>query len=155
MNGRISPLSVVGENFRMGRNSDVWPFSNIENDVSMGDDSAIGSHCYVGRWARIGNGVRIQSFVSICRNAVLEDGVFISPHVCITDDKYPRSGNSGYSAEPPILRRGCSIGASAIIMPGIEIGEGATVGAGAIVTHNVGPGEVVTKAVAPQGARQS
>lgn len=143
MNGRISPHAIIGERFQIGRGSAVWHFANVEDDVTMGQGSVIGSHCYIGRGARIGDGVRIQSFVSICRDAILEDGVFVSPHVCITDDKHPRAGNPEYGAEPPILRKGCSIGASATIMPGVEIGEGATVGAGAVVTRNVAPNETV------------
>lgn len=139
----ISHLAIVPVGFEPGEGSDVWHFANVESGVTMGKGSVIGSHTYVGGGARIGDGVRIQSFVSICRNAVLEDGVFISPHVCITDDKHPRAGNPGYAAEPPILRKGCSIGASALIMPGVEIGEGAMVGAGAVVTKDVPPGVVV------------
>lgn len=153
MNGNVSPLAVVGENFRIGRGSKVWAFANVEDDVALGDDAVIGSHTYVGRGARIGNGVRVQSFVSICRNAVVEDGVFISPHVCITDDKHPRAGNPRYDAQPPILKRGCSIGASALIMPGVTIGEGASVGAGAVVTKDVPP--AVTVLGVPARARQS
>jgi UDP-2-acetamido-3-amino-2,3-dideoxy-glucuronate N-acetyltransferase len=139
----IEYVTMIGSGFVIGRNSHVWHFSNVEDDVTMGDGSVIGSHCYIGRGVRIGNGVRIQSFVSICRNAILEDEVFVSPHVCITDDKHPRAGNPGYQAQPPILRKGCAIGASAIIMPGVEIGAGAVVGAGAIVTRDVPPAMVV------------
>lgn len=137
MNGKISDRAVVGDNVTVGARSKVWHFANVEDGVTIGDDCAVGSHTYVGRDTRIGNGVRIQSFVSICRGAILEDRVFISPHVQITDDKHPRAGNPGYKAEPPVLREGCSIGAGAIIMPGVEIGAGATVGAGAVVTHDV------------------
>lgn len=133
----ISPHAVVGQNFVIGRDSGVWHFANVEDDVTMGDGSVIGSHTYVGRGALVGNGVRIQSFVSICRRAILEDGVFVSPHVCITDDKFPRAGNARYDARPPILREGCSIGVSALIMPGITIGRGAMVAAGAVVTRDV------------------
>lgn len=143
MNGNVSSRAIVGENFRIGKGSRVWHFANVEDDVSMGDRAVIGSHTYVGRGVKIGNGARIQSFVSICRNAVIEDEVFISPHVCITDDKHPRAGNPDYHAEPPTLKRGCTIGASALIMPGVVIGEGARVGAGAVVTKDVPPGETV------------
>lgn len=139
----IHPLACVGKNLVLGDQSKVWAFANIEDGVTIGSGCAIGSHTYVGSGARLGDGVRVQSFVSICRGAILEDGVFVSPHVCITDDKHPRAGNPGYDAQPPILRKGCSIGASALIMPGIEIGEGAMVGAGAVVTHNVPAGAVV------------
>lgn len=145
MNGNISHLASFGEGFRIGRGSRVWHFASIEDDVWMGDDSVIGASCYVGRGTRIGDRVRIQGLVSICRNTVIEDDVFVSPLVSITDDKHPRSGNgAGYRPEPPVLRRGCSIGAHVVILPGIEIGEYAIVGAGAVVTRNVPPFAVVT-----------
>ncbi len=121
----------------IGEDSHIWHFANVEADVRMGSGSVIGSHTYVGAGTNIGNGVRIQSFVSICRRTIIEDGVFISPHVCITDDKFPRAGNARYEAKPPILREGCSIGASALIMPGVTIGKGAMVAAGAVVTRDV------------------
>jgi len=139
----ISPQAIVGKDCTISKDSYVWHFANVEDDVTMGSGSAIGSHTYVGRGVKIGDGVRIQSFVSICRNAVLEDGVFVSPHVCITDDKNPRAGNPRYRAEPPVLKRGCSIGASATIMPGVTIGENAVVGAGAVVTRDVPAGVTV------------
>lgn len=136
----ISDRAIVGDKcIILG---DVWHFANVEDDVYLGEGAVIGSHCYVGRGARILAGARIQSFVSVCRGALIESDVFISPHVCITDDKHPRAGNARYSAQPPTLKRGCSIGASALIMPGVVIGEGAVVGAGAVVTRDVPPGVV-------------
>lgn len=135
----ISDHAIIGKGFIWGDNSAVWHFANVEDDVAMGSGSVIGSHCYVGRGTRIGDGVRIQSFVSICRGTIIEDEVFISPHVLITDDKHPKAGNPSYDAQSPILLKGCSIGAGAIILPGIVIGAGAVVAAGAVVTHDVPP----------------
>ena len=57
----------------------------------------------------------------------------------MTDDKYPKAGNHAYRPEPPTLKDHCSIGAGAVLLPGIVIGEGATVGAGAVVARNVRP----------------
>lgn len=139
----ISHLAVVPLGFEPGAGSDVWHFANVEDGVTMGPGSVIGSHTYIGGGTKIGKGVRIQSFVSICRNAIIEDWVFISPHVCITDDKKPWSGNEGYKAEPPIIKYGASIGAGALIMPGVTIGAGAMVGAGAVVTKDVPAGVTV------------
>jgi acetyltransferase-like isoleucine patch superfamily enzyme len=135
----VSALAVIGANVEMGAHSAVWHFANIEANVSIGSHSVIGSHSYVGRGVQIGDRVRIQSFVSICRRAMIEDDVFISPHCCLTDDKYPRSMNANYKAQPPILRKGCSLGVGVLVMPGVTIGEGAMIGAGSVVTRNVPP----------------
>ncbi len=65
--------------------------------------------------------------------------VFIGPNATLTDDKYPQAGRS-YKALPPVLEDSCSIGAGAVILPGVTVGRGALVGAGAVVAHNVGSG---------------
>ncbi len=137
----ISPHAIIGAGTEIGAGSDVWHFANLEEDVTVGAKSVIGSHAYIGRGAVIGKGVHIQSFAFICRNAAIEDNVFVGPHVVLADDKTPRAGNRLYSPQPPRLCAGCSIGAGAIILPGIVVGENAMIGAGAVVTRDV-PGNV-------------
>jgi len=63
--------------------------------------------------------------------------------VVFTDDKYPRSGNKTYNAQPPCIESGASVGAGAIILPGVTLGKGCMIGAGAVVTEDVQPGMVV------------
>ncbi len=137
----ISPHAIIGPNFELGEHGAVWHFANIEDDVIVGAGSVIGQSAYVGRGTRIGVGVHIQSFVFICRGAIIEDNVFVGPHVVLADDKAPRAGNRLYHPLPPRLCAGCSIGAGAIILPGVTIGMNAMIGAGAVVTRDV-PGNV-------------
>lgn len=144
----ISTWAVTGANLRIGAESDIWHFANLEDDIVIGNGCVVGSHTYIGAHTAIGDRVRIQSFVSICRHSIIEDDVFISPHVCLTDDKYPRSLHSNYPSDPPILRKGCSLGVGVLVMPGITIGEGAMVGAGAVVTRDVPPNITVLGAPA-------
>ena len=120
----------------------VWSFTVIGPEVRIGPDCVIGSHCYIGRGTTIGRGVHIQTGVFLPNNSLIEDFAFIGPNVTFTDDRYPRSGNKAYFAEPPIVRMGASIGAGAVILPGVEIGASAMVGAGAVVTKNVMLGDV-------------
>lgn len=120
----------------IGERTLVWNNAIIERDVYIGSDCVIGSNVYIGENTQIGNNVRIQHGAFICRGAYIYDNVFIGPNATLTDDKYPRAGQE-YYAQPPTLEEGCSIGAGAIILPGIHIGKGAMVGAGAVVTANV------------------
>lgn len=120
----------------------VWAFTTIEENVTIKRDSVIGSCVFIGCGTHIGNRVRIQHGAFVARGSVIEDDVFIGPNATLTDDKYPRAGGQ-YTPCPPILKTGCSIGAGAIILPGVTIGEKALVGAGAVVTDDVPSNAVV------------
>lgn len=115
----------------------VWQFTTILDGAEIDNDAVVGSNCLICREAVVGKNVRINHGSVITNGAVLEDDVFVGPGVMMTDDKYPRAGNRNYRREPPILRRGCSIGAGAVILPGVEIGAHAVIAAGAVVTRDV------------------
>ena len=108
-------------------------------------DCKIGAFVEIRKRVRIGRNVKIQAFAFIPEDVTIEDGVFIGPHVCFTNDKYPRAVNlDGSLAEaedwktvPTLVKQRASIGANVTIMCGVTIGECAMVGAGAIVTHDV------------------
>ena len=91
----------------------------------------------------IGNGVRIHTQVFIPEFSVLEDGCWIGPNVVLTNAKYPLSPGVKDSLVGPVIRRNAKIGANATLLPGVVIGEGALVGAGAVVVRDVPPGAVV------------
>ena len=74
---------------------------------------------------------------------MLEDGCWIGPHVVLTNAKYPLSPGVKESLAGPIVRKGAKVGANATLLPGVEIGENAIIGAGAVVVHDVPPGAVV------------
>ena len=97
----------------------------------------LGSGSAVGSDARIGAGVLIQTYVMLTSRIVVEDDVFIGPGVVTTNDDQMRRGRPASELEPPVLRRGCKIGGGAILTPSVEIGEGAFVAAGALVTKDV------------------
>lgn len=111
----------------------------------IGDGSTIGAFVEIRRDVQIGRNVKIQAFAFLPEGVVIEDGVFIGPHVCFTNDKWPRAvgpdgrllGPEDWSRRSTTVRRGASIGANATILCGIEIGEEALVGAGAVVTRDV------------------
>ena len=139
----IHPLTVIHAGASIDESAQVWAFTVIGDGVTVGADAVIGSHCYIGRGTTIGRGVHIQTGVFLPNNSVVEDYAFIGPNVPFTDDRYPRSGNTAYLAEPPFIGHGASIGAGAVILPGIKIGAGSMVGAGSVVAKNVGIGDTI------------
>lgn len=139
----MMPVNFIDQTAQTGSNTVIWHFSVLLADVVVGDDCNIGSRVEIGRGCKIGNRVRISSGVFLPPNSVIEDDVFIGPNTVFTDDRRPRAGNKDYHAEPPLLRKGCSIGAGCVVLPSIVIGRGAMVGAGSVVTRNVPDGAVV------------
>jgi len=121
----------------MGKETVVWSFAVILEGVEIGDNCVVGSGVYIGKHTKIGNNVRIQDKAHITDHMVIEDNVFIGPCAVTMNDKYPIVNNPDYKIEPPIFEEGCSIGAGAIILPGVCIGKKAIVGSGAVVTHDV------------------
>lgn len=122
---------VIGDNFQTGHNV------LIRENTTIGDNSLVGTNTVIEGECTIGDGVSIQSNVYIPRNSIIEDNVFIGPCSCFTNDRYPIRVD--YDLKGPILRKGCSIGANSTFLSNLEIGEGAMVAAGAIVTRNVPP----------------
>ncbi len=95
----------------------------------------IGTNSVIDGGTTIGDHVSIQSNVYIPTNTIIEDNVFLGPCASLANDKYPIRVK--YDLKGPVLRKGASVGANATLLPGIEIGEGAMVAAGAVVTKDV------------------
>ena len=139
----IHPLTDIHPQAVIHESAKVWAFTVIGEEVLVGENSVIGSHCYIGKGSTIGKGVHIQTGVFLPNDSTVDDFAFIGPNVTFTDDRYPRSGNLAYLPEPPFVGHGASIGAGAVILPGVQIGGGAMVGAGSVVTKNVAVGDTV------------
>jgi len=120
---------VIGDNFQSGHNV------MIRENTCIGDRVSIGTATVIEGNTHIGNDVSLQSMVYIPTNTVIGDNVFIGPNTVLTNDRYPPSGIGGLKG--PQIMNGAAIGANATLLPGICIGEGALVAAGAIVTRNV------------------
>ena len=135
----INGPAVIHHTVKFGENVTVWQFASILEGTEIGDDCVVGSGVWIGRNCVLGKGVRIQDKAHITNNAIIGDDVFIGPGVMTSDDKYPRVGNKEYQSFPPIICDGASLGAGVILLPGVKIGKGAMVGAGAVVTRDVPP----------------
>jgi UDP-2-acetamido-3-amino-2,3-dideoxy-glucuronate N-acetyltransferase len=111
----------------------------------VGDGCKIASFVEIQRGVTVGRNVKIEAFAFIPSGVTIEDGAFIGPHVCFTNDRYPRAtgeggellGGDAWEVVPTVVGRGASIGANATVICGVTIGEGALVGAGSVVTRDV------------------
>lgn len=121
---------------------------------TIGDECKIATFVEIQRGATLGNRVKIEAFAFIPSGVTLEDGVFVGPHVCFTNDRYPAAvdedgrllgagGSGDWEVVPTVVEAGASIGANATIVCGVRIGKGALVGAGSVVTKDVPPGMLV------------
>jgi len=127
---------------KVGSGTRIWAHTNIMNDVEIGKDCNICDGCFIERGVRIGDRVTIKTNVSLWKGLIVHDDVFIGPNVSFCNDKHPRSRNY-VDAEITELEKGCSIGAGAVILPSLVIGNNATVGAGSVVTRTVRMGSTV------------
>lgn len=133
----ISKLSDV-QTKNIGENTRVWQFCVILEDAIVGDNCNICSHTFIENDVKIGNNVTIKCGVQIWDGITLEDDVFIGPNVTFTNESIPRSRIFDKSYfQRTLVKKGASIGANATILPGIEIGVYALIGAGSIITKNV------------------
>ncbi len=145
----IHPLSDV-QSKNIGENTNIWQFCVVLPNAKIGSNCNICSHCFIENNVVIGDNVTVKNGVSIYDGITVEDGVFIGPNVAFCNDKYPKSKNKEFKLEPIIVKQGASIGANATILPGITIGEGALVAAGAVVTKDVPP-NVIYKGIKKNG----
>lgn len=138
---KISNKSIVTKDVKIGKNVTIWHFCNLYGCV-IGDDVSIGSFTEIRAGVTIGAGCRIQAHVFIPEGITIGKNVFIGPSVVFTNDKYP-SIKQEFVPEKTYIEDDVAIGAGAVILPGIRIGKGALIGAGAVVVKNVPSNTVV------------
>ena len=130
------------ESDSIGDGTRIWAFAHVMEGAVIGADCNICDHTYVEGGVMLGDRVVVKSGVYLFDGVVVEDDVFIGPQATFTNDPFPRA-KQPFEAPTTTLRRGASIGAGAIILPGITVGERAMVGAGAVVTKDVPSDTVV------------
>jgi len=129
----------VDDRCEIGDGTKIWHFSHVMKDVSIGRDCVIGQNVLVSSGVRVGDGCKIQNNVSLYTGVTLEDHVFCGPSLVFTNVVNPRSEivrKDEYRRT--LVRRGATLGANATIVCGVTIGTYAFVGAGAVVTRDVG-----------------
>jgi UDP-2-acetamido-3-amino-2,3-dideoxy-glucuronate N-acetyltransferase len=151
-NGRAAPLGIdvkptadVDERAELGVGTRVWHLAMVREDARIGRGCIIGRGAYVGPGVILGNHVKLQNYALVYEPARLEDAVFIGPAAVLTNDVYPRSVDvtgqlkrpADWLAQGVVVREGASVGARAVITPGVGVGRWALIGAGAVVTRDV------------------
>jgi len=140
MNSYIHPTSVIDEGALVGEGVSIWHFCHLMPGCSIGNFCIIGQNVFIDTAVKIGNGVKVQNNVSIYKGVIIEDEVFLGPSMVFTNVSNPRSFiNRKSEFKATLVRRGATIGANATIICGVEIGEYAMVGAGAVVTKDILP----------------
>ena len=124
-------------NCSIGEKTRIWQFVVVLSGAKIGDDCNICSHVLVEGDVVIGNRVTVKSGVQLWDGIRIGNDVFIGPNVTFTNDKYPRSKVYPEYFFKTIVEDGASIGAGAVVLPGIQIGKGAMVAAGSVVTKDV------------------
>jgi UDP-2-acetamido-3-amino-2,3-dideoxy-glucuronate N-acetyltransferase len=129
--------AVLCAGARIGVGAIVGDQANVREGASIGAGTVVGRGSAVGADARIGERVRIQTNVWLTSWTTVEDDVFVGPGVATMNDDTMARRDPDDELRGPTLRRGCRVGGGVLLTPGVEVGEEAFVGAGAVVTRDV------------------
>ena len=148
----IHPTAEVETGATIAESARVWHHCHIRTGASVGENCILGMGVYIDAGVTIGSNCKLQNRVSVYHGVTIEDGVFVGPHATFTNDKFPRAirpdgvltVEGDWTVSPIHVHSGASIGAGAVILPGVTIGWWAMVGAGAVVTRDVPDHGLVT-----------
>ena len=141
----VHPTADVSEEAKVGTGTSIWHQAQVREGASIGCNCILARGVYIDTHVVIGDNVKVQNYVSVYHGVTIEDGVFCGPHCVFTNDKRPRAINTDGSLQsaddwvlsPTLVRKGASIGANAVIVCGVTIGEWAMIGSGAVVSRDV------------------
>jgi UDP-2-acetamido-3-amino-2,3-dideoxy-glucuronate N-acetyltransferase len=142
---RIHKTADVSERASIGDGTSIWNDVQVREGVVLGENCIISKGVYIDFDVKIGSNVKIQNYVSVYHGVTIEDGVFVGPHVCFTNDLFPRAVNpdgtlkssDDWELVKTLICEGVGIGANSTIRCGITIGKWAIIGAGSVVTKDV------------------
>ncbi len=127
---------------QIGNDSRIWQFVVIFKNAVIGERVNVCSHCLIENDVVIGNDVTIKSGIQIWDNTVIEDNVHLGANVTFTNDKLPRSKKYKEVWDKTIIETGASIGANATLIAPVKVGKYALIGAGSVITQDIGMFEV-------------
>ncbi len=141
----IMASADVAASAHLGEDTSIWHLAQVREDAVIGAGCVIGRGAYIGSGVRVGQHCKIQNYALVYEPADLGDGVFIGPAAVLTNDTFPRAINTDgsrksaqdWQAVGVSIDRGASVGARAVVVAPVRIGEWASVGAGAVVTRDV------------------
>jgi acetyltransferase-like isoleucine patch superfamily enzyme len=137
----IHPLSDI-QTQNIGTDTYIWQYCVVLKNAMIGSNCNINAGVLIENDVIIGDNVTVKSGVQIWDGITIEDNVFIGPNVTFTNDFFPRSKNTSFQCIKTIVKKGASIGANSTILAGITIGEYAMIGAGSVITKEVGSQEL-------------
>lgn len=140
----IHPTAIIDEGASIGEGTRIWHFCHVMPQAKIGKNCTLGQNVFVANKVEVGERVKIQNNVSLYEGLIIEDEVFIGPSAVFTNVINPRSSIERKDQfASTVIRQGVSIGANATIVCGIELGEYAFIAAGAVVTRDVHPFELI------------
>lgn len=128
---------AICESENIGQGSRIWAFAHILPGAIIGNDVNVCDHVFIENDVIIGDRVTLKSGVQLWDGIEIENDVFVGPNVSFTNDAHPRSKQYPEQFSRTRIQQGASIGAGAVILPGVVVGRNAMVGAGAVVTKDV------------------
>lgn len=142
---RVHGTADLEADVAVGPRTSIWHRAQIRTGARIGADCIIGRDAFIDEGVTLGDRVKVQNLALVYHGVTVEDGVFIGPNAILTNDRFPRAITStgdlaratDWQVSPVVLRHGCSIGAGAVVVAGVDVGRFATVGAGAVVTRTV------------------
>ncbi|MGE5619274.1 MAG: acyltransferase [Sphingomonadaceae bacterium] len=145
MEDAIHPTAEVSREARVGKGTRIWHHAQVREGAVIGENCIVGKGTYIDFGVVVGCNVKIQNYALLYHGVTVEDGVFIGPLVCLANDRVPRAitpdgrlkRQEDWAVGLIEVRYGASIGARAVVLPGVTIGRFAMVGAGAVVTRSV------------------
>lgn len=134
----IDNSARVDETAVIGSGTKIWAFVQVAEYAEIGKDCIVGNGAYIDRHVIVGNNVRIHNKALLYQGVQIEDDVFIGPAVCFTNDRWPRSGKTrDLKGVKWTVGKGACLGANVTVLPDIQIGRYAVVGAGSLVSKDV------------------
>ena len=150
--GEAGATGVISDDVLLGEGVTIHHPEQVNlYGCTVGAGSKIASFVEIQRGVVLGRNVKVEAFAFIPTGVVIDDGVFVGPHVCFTNDRFPAAvgadgellGADDWTVTTTRVGAQASIGANATIVCGVTVGEGAFVAAGAVVTRDVPPGTMV------------
>ncbi len=141
----VHATALIEDGATIGEASKIWHYVHVRRNARVGANCVIGRGVFIDEGVQVGNAVKIQNYVSVFHGVTIADGVFIGPHVCFTNDMWPRAitpdgtvkSADDWECTETVVERGASIGANSTIVCGTTIGAWSLVGAGSVVTKSV------------------
>lgn len=128
---------VTGDDFQTGHNT------VIREQTTFGNHIVVGTNTVIEGYVKVGNFVKIESNCFIPTHTIIGSHVFIGPGVVLTNDRYPQKMRDKYQPHGPVLEDGVTLGGGVVVVPGVRIGKGSFVAAGAVVTKEIPPMSLV------------